>query len=114
MDADCDDQDDSIFPTAQESAGDSVDQNCDGFEDCYQDLDEDGYRTDEIIETVNIDCSGATESLIGTLDLDCDDTSAQTYPGAAFHESQNCMLDADGDGYGSKFRNWKCTSRWRL
>ena len=101
VDADCNDQDDSIFPTAQEAAGDSIDQNCDGFEDCYEDLDEDGYRTEEIVETVNIDCSGATESLMGILEIDCDDTSAQTYPGAAFNESQTCMLDGDGDGYGS-------------
>jgi hypothetical protein len=34
---------------------------------------------------------------------DCDDSSAATYPGAAFKDSATaCMKDADGDGYGDK------------
>ena len=35
-------------------------------------------------------------------DGDCDDANASTYPGAAFLDSEtDCMLDSDGDGYGS-------------
>ena len=35
-------------------------------------------------------------------DEDCDDEDANTYPGAAFEDSETaCMTDADGDGYGA-------------
>ena len=34
--------------------------------------------------------------------IDCDDNDANTYPGAAPQDSEEeCMTDADGDGYGS-------------
>ncbi len=38
---------------------------------------------------------------IFTPGTDCDDSSAQTYPGAASAEDPDaCMIDGDGDGYG--------------
>ena len=34
-------------------------------------------------------------------EVDCDDTDAQTFPGAAeFDSTTECMKDSDGDGYG--------------
>ena len=43
-------------------------------------------------------CSGLA---IADNDDDCDDGSAQTFPGAAEYDSATaCMADNDGDGYG--------------
>ena len=34
---------------------------------------------------------------------DCDDSDAEVYPGAAYHESDSaCMRDADHDGWGDQ------------
>ena len=99
---DCDDSESTIYPTAVEISGDGVDQDCDNLESCYEDLDEDGYRTANTALSSNIDCSGSGEALTSVGLLDCDDDSAQTFPGAGFNEilPNLCRLDADGDGYG--------------
>ena len=99
--ADCNDGDSFVYPGAAEIYGDGVDQSCDGTEICYIDADLDGFRGEETIQTTNIDCSGVGEMLL-SLDVDCDDESENTYPGAAYNESETaCMRDADEDGYGS-------------
>jgi len=102
VNTDCEDTRSDVFPNAEEVIGDGVDQDCDGFELCYEDLDSDGYRTDTIVESTNTDCSGTAESLIGTQPIDCDDTSNTTHPGAAELDSTAvCMKDQDQDGYGA-------------
>lgn len=79
---DCNDDDDDIYPGASEIWYDGIDSDCDGSND--YDYDQDGYNA--------ADYGGD----------DCDDTSAKTHPGAAALEApEACMLDADGDGYGS-------------
>jgi hypothetical protein len=81
-DVDCNDEDDQIYPGASEIWYDGIDSNCDESSD--YDYDKDGYN--------NADYGGD----------DCDDTSAGTYPGAAYLEPpDSCMLDEDGDGYGA-------------
>ena len=100
LNTDCDDENSVVAPDAVEEAGDALDSNCDGIELCFLDLDSDDYRTNETIETTNIDCSGATESLLNTL-VDCDDNASDTFPGSANLDSATaCMKDSDGDGYG--------------
>ena len=61
----------------------------------YVDGDGDGYGDSaQIVE----DCSqpfGTT-----TIDGDCDDADAMTYPGAAYlNSTTDCLTDADGDGW---------------
>ena len=98
---DCDDSDSLVFPSAPEITGDGVDQSCDGLEVCYTDSDGDGFRGNDTTQSSNIDCSGVGEKL-ASVELDCDDDSSSTYPGAAYLDSTvDCMLDDDGDGYGS-------------
>ena len=47
---DCNDEDASISPSAEEVPGDGIDSNCDGAELCYTDYDGDGFRPDEYSE----------------------------------------------------------------
>ena len=80
---DCDDTDEDIHPGAPEIVN-GVDDDCNGLIDdgtSAYDNDGDGYSADE---------------------GDCDDTDPAIFPGAVEEsESGECMIDADGDGYGS-------------
>jgi hypothetical protein len=74
---DCDDVGpDAIltFPGAAEVVGDAVDQDCDGADDCYEDLDGDGYGTAEVVVDDDLDCDNGGPK--ASLADDCDDTSA--------------------------------------
>jgi hypothetical protein len=80
-DGDCNDEDETIHPTAIEEACDGVDQNCDGVE--LDDIDGDGYL-----------CEGAGGD-------DCDDFDPAVNPGAEDYCGDgvdvNCDLDAECD-----------------
>ena len=98
---DCDDMQPSISPAGTEIPADGVDQNCDGYEDCFQDSDLDGFGSTGVTTSASLACSGLA---IADNDDDCDDDSAQTFPGAAeFDSATACMADNDGDGYGDLF-----------
>ena len=102
---DCDDTDASVNPGASDTTGDGVDSDCDGYETCYEDLDEDGFGTSVTTQSTNL-CADPGESL--TDGGDCDDTDASINPGATElpgdEVDQNCDLvewcypDVDGDG----------------
>ena len=95
---DCDDMQPSISPVGTELPADGVDQNCDGYEDCFQDSDLDGFGSTGVTPSASFACSGLA---IADNDDDCDDDSGQTFPGAAeFDSATACMADDDGDGYG--------------
>ncbi|MCP4915285.1 MAG: hypothetical protein GY913_00030, partial [Proteobacteria bacterium] len=99
---DCDDDDADINAGESETTADGVDQDCDGYETCYDDADEDGYRTTTTTSTTDTDCSDADHALSSDDDGDCDDADEFTHPGAAENESSTaCRTDADEDGYGS-------------
>ncbi len=87
---DCDDGDPAVHPEAEDTVGDAVDQDCDGFDGV--DRDGDGHAT------------------VASGGDDCDDTDNWTYPGATDYfgdgGDQNCDgadgVDADGDGHASQ------------
>ncbi|MCB9678991.1 MAG: putative metal-binding motif-containing protein [Alphaproteobacteria bacterium] len=72
---DCADTDQAIHPGAAEVPADGVDQDCDGFELCYADLDEDGFGSGTIDGSLL--CDGAFEA---SVDGDCDDQCSACTP----------------------------------
>ncbi len=96
-DTDCDDNDDDVFPGAEEVCNDE-DDDCDGGIDddatdagtWYADADADGYG-DSTSSTVSCDAPSSTVSD----DSDCDDTDAEVNPAA---EEVCDGLDNDCDG----------------
>ena len=114
VDTDCDDTAADIFPGATEIPGDDIDQDCDGTDGvtCFVDGDGDGFGTDETVlapdGTCDADEGEAAES------GDCDDTSADVFPGATEipddgvdqdcdgTDATTCFVDRDGDGFGGE------------
>lgn len=79
---DCNDSNDNVNPGETETVGNGRDDNCDGGEICFQDNDNDGYRTTSTRTSSDADCSDSTEAL-STEPLDCGaDNDSRTYPGA--------------------------------
>ena len=105
---DCDDGDSGVYPGATELVADAVDQDCDGGDACYQDLDADGYGGAVEVASMDLDCDDSGESVHAT---DCDDGDSGVYPGATELVADSldqdcdglelCYQDADGDGYGT-------------
>jgi hypothetical protein len=114
-DGDCNDEDASIHPAAEEVC-DHIDNDCDEEIDedvvptWYLDFDSDGYGSEAFTWD---DCEAPTGYV--SFPTDCDDSSALTYPGAdeiCDGEDNNCdgeidedatvtvYGDADGDGHG--------------
>jgi hypothetical protein len=108
---DCDDADASINPDATEVIADGVDSDCDGFEQCLADRDDDGYTdaTGATVGSDDSDCDDAGEGLESDPATDCDDLAASAYPGASeitadgtdqdCDGTETCYVDADGDGH---------------
>ncbi len=105
---DCDDADASVNPVATEVVGDGIDNDCNGFESCYQDADGDAYGSTTTVASADADCDDAGES--NNAD-DCDDARADANPAGTEVEGdgvdndcdgvEGCFLDLDLDGYGS-------------
>jgi hypothetical protein len=93
---DCDDDDASVNPGERDLTGDEVDADCDGVEMCYADLDGDGYRTAEKVESEDEDCEDEGEARSDAPLVDCDDSLASVNPGA--EEIPGDGLDQDCDG----------------
>jgi uncharacterized protein (TIGR03382 family) len=93
---DCDDERADVNPGQVELVGDEVDGDCNGVEDCYVDADGDGYRTTEVVQSIDSDCSDDGEATVDEPLVDCDDSLASVNPGA--EEVEGDGLDQDCDG----------------
>jgi uncharacterized protein (TIGR03382 family) len=93
---DCDDSDASRNPGASETYGDGLDSDCDGLELCYADLDGDGYRTSDLVQSSDEDCVDAGEAMAEAPLVDCDDTLSGVNPGAEEIEGDGIDQDCDG------------------
>jgi hypothetical protein len=108
---DCDDNRPSVYPGAPETPASGGDQDCDGFEICFRDVDDDNYRSssDAIVFSVDADCEDTGEALATDPVGDCNDTTNAINPGlpelVADGVDQNCdgrelcYPNSDGDGY---------------
>jgi hypothetical protein len=95
-DTDCDDDRADVNPGHVDAAGDEVDANCDTIEYCYADADGDGYRTLDVVESIDDDCQDEGEASVDVPLVDCDDTRAGVNPGA--EEIVGDGVDQDCDG----------------
>jgi MYXO-CTERM domain-containing protein len=95
-DTDCDDTNGAVHPDIGDAIGDELDADCDGFELCYVDADNDGYRTMEVVQSVDSDCEDVGEANADVPLVDCDDTRAGVNPGA--EEVAGDGVDQDCDG----------------
>ncbi len=108
---DCDDNNRFQHPGRTEIVADGLDQDCDGVDSCYADLDLDGFGSTDVIVGSNLDCNLAGES---DNDLDCRDVGsgagniypqADEIPGDDIDQDcddvDTCFRDADSDGYGT-------------
>ncbi len=101
---DCDDDDATAFPSADEVPADGIDQDCDGGDLCHADTDGDGFGSAALVASTDLDCDDDGESADTT---DCDPADPEVFPGAdeVFYDGvdQNCTPedddDADGDGF---------------
>jgi hypothetical protein len=104
---DCDDTDRSVNPEEEETPGTGVDEDCDGVETCYVDLDGDGYGG-SVADSADLDCTGDGEASAAG---DCDDDDPAVNPGATETPADGtdtdcdgtelCWDDRDADGYGA-------------
>ncbi len=97
-DTDCDDGAATVYPGATEVVADGVDQDCDGVDLCYEDADEDGYRSDDgsTIVGVDLSCDEAGMASGETPAGDCDDGDATAFPGAEDPAGDDLDQDCDG------------------
>jgi hypothetical protein len=95
-DTDCNDDREDVNPGRVDVIGDELDANCDGVEYCYVDADGDGYRTLDVVESVDEDCTDEGEASIDLPLVDCDDTRAGVNPDA--EEIPGDGVDQDCDG----------------
>ena len=76
---DCDDGSSSDYPGATETVGNSDDEDCDGVDSCYTDVDGDNYGTTVVVDGSTLNCATGTGATTST---DCDDGDEYVYPGA--------------------------------
>lgn len=109
---DCDDERSLTHPGAIEAIGNGEDEDCDGGELCWSDVDDDGYGG-STIPTDDDDCRDSGESTSGG---DCDDENEEVNPeaveicngldddceGTADQLAEAAWADVDGDGFGDE------------
>ncbi len=70
---------------------------------CYADLDGDGYRTADLVQSTDLDCTDFGEATADVPLVDCNDMLAGVNPGAAEIDGDGVDQDCDGlDSSGEK------------
>lgn len=82
---DCNDGNFNVHPTAAENVADGMDFNCDGYELCFLDNDNDGYRPGPSATKLspNLLCMGTGDAVPSDPTTDCNDNNASVNPGEA-------------------------------
>jgi MYXO-CTERM domain-containing protein len=96
--SDCDDEDAAAHPGATEVTGDGIDEDCNGWEWCLADADDDGYlssNADLLAQSEDADCEDAYEALATEPRTDCNDSQADVHPGVP-EECNGQDDDCDG------------------
>ena len=104
---DCDDEASATYAGAPEVVADGIDQDCDGGESCYFDVDGDAHGDTSTVASADLACDGAYESAASD---DCNAALASVYPGAPelggdgvdqdCDGLESCFIDGDLDGVG--------------
>ena len=114
---DCNDGNASMYPGATEIIGDGIDQNCNGMEVCFVDVDNDGYRPNSTatVNSSDMDCFDVGEAVASDPVGDCNDNDFSVNPGAVdicngLDDNCNSLVDEgstntyyrdyDNDGFG--------------
>jgi hypothetical protein len=108
---DCDDGDPAVGPHVTDTPADGIDNDCDGVDDCFQDLDGDGFGGTAAIRGDDFDCTNGPNEADNPDDcLDLGAIAAIVYPGAPeivgdgvdqdCDNRDTCWVDADLDGVG--------------
>jgi hypothetical protein len=94
---DCNDANAAINPGATEVVDNNTDDDCDGFELCYADSDNDGARGSTTVVSPDFVCgNGGGEGSIADPE-DCDDEDDTRHPGAVEGPGDEVDQDCDGD-----------------
>ena len=101
-DGDCDDAEPAVFPGADDSVGDGVDQNCDGADgvdadgDLFASVASGGEDCDD--SSADVSPAAVERCEAGGVDEDCDGLVNDDDPGV--QGGVTAYFDEDGDGYG--------------
>ena len=104
VDGDCDDNDSSVGPLAEDAVGDGIDNNCDGIDGVDDDLD--GYASlatggddcDDLNAEVHVDSIEVCDDI----DNDCDGALDEVDDSLDTSTAIFLYADADQDGYGDE------------
>jgi phosphatidylglycerophosphate synthase len=91
---DCDDDDRSVHPGAEEVWYDGIDQNCDGLSD--DDQDGDGFDVADDCDDTDAEVNPAAEEVCDGVDNNCDGVTD-----VGSEDAVTAYVDADADGWGS-------------
>ena len=97
---DCSDSNPNVYPGAPEVVNNGVDENCNGVESCYRDMDTDNWGVNVVQDSSDLDCADANEAPVTG---DCNDGNPNVFPGAP--EVVNNGTDEDCDGVESCYRD---------
>jgi hypothetical protein len=95
---DCDDTDAGDYPGAPELIANNDDEDCDGGDTCYEDLDGDTFGSSSTVRSSDTVCSDSGESYTSN---DCDDSDPNAYPAATEYcdgHDDDCDGEIDEDG----------------